>query len=386
MLRFTIVFSFLLAVPLFGADPLWNGYGKQNAGPRMSNGMETMTADSTVKRFYLLRTGFLLEGTAATEGRNYVLKTDFGTMHVPVVNVEYIGQDKPDIYRYKKSFVDGGNCNDLMKFAEWCLNIGLKQEGVTEYERALKVAPNSTLSDVIRKRLETIRQQDEAPEETLSAPLSGSAASPKSQTESEISRWGASVPKPVVDDYVRKVQPVLLSGCGAADCHGTNSSNKLKIAKPRQILGATSHGNLRAVLPWINLDYPTESPLLTALVNYHGGTKPPYTVESKQYDNVLQWIQLAAKELPIEFHQALSEQNPSKKDSKTEQAAVKSTAKNEPPVPKENSLLPPGFHNLAKTEKNADVAADTEENAETEESDPLDPAVFNARHHGAKIK
>ena len=332
-----------------------------------------------------------MEGTATNEGKNYAIKTDFGTIHVPITNVEYVGQDKFDIYRYKKSFVDGANCNDLMKFAEWCLGLGLEKEGIEEYERALKVAPNSALSDVIRDRLKTIAERKETEDDSGNPPLMGSAAPERGRNESELNRWIAGVPKPVVDHYVKKVQPVLLSGCAAADCHGTNSSNKFQMAKPRQTLGATTYGNLQAVLPWINLDYPTDSPLLKAMVTYHGGTKPLHSVESRQYINVIQWIQLAAKELPIEYHQQYHQRLREPEGNREPEKMKLATDSGTPLLPKNTTLLPPGFHDLIATgqEMNASVAtvkvpSDKEKVEEKLPEDPFDPEVFNARYHGLK--
>ena len=375
---------FLLTTSLSAGDPIWNGYGTRNSGGSLPINTEIPMADSSQTRYYLLRTGFLMEGTATNEGKHYVIKTDFGTMHVPTANVEYVGKDKHDIYRYKKSFVDGANCSEQMKFAEWCLSLGLKQEGIAEYELALKTAPNAVLAEVVRERLAAVQRDGETPEENAGATLHGSAAPSKDRDESEVSRWAAGIPRPVVDEYVKKVQPALLAGCAAADCHGSSSENKFKIAKPRQLVGATTHANLRAVLPWISLDYPTESPLLTAMVNYHGNTRAPYTVESRQYNNVLQWIQLTAKELPLDY-----QQRPNREPIKIDPSEV---SEGEPLQVKKETLLPSGFGELptvAKQPPPKGGKAETDVRTvqyDSNDVDPFDPAVFNARYHGTTLK
>ncbi len=385
---------YLVLCPTFClADPQWDGYGNRGDGNPTAVSAVVPAVDSTAPKFYLLRTGFLMEGMAATEGKNYVIRTDFGTIHVPVTNVEFVGQDKQDIYRYKKGSVDAANCNELMKFAEWCLSHGLKSEGVSEYERALKVAPNPTLTEVIRQRLRTASmaatdavEATDMESELENRGLSG-AAPPDRGTESELERWVAGLPKSVVEQYVKKVQQTLLVGCAAADCHGTNSANRFKIAKPRQLIGATTYGNLRAVLPWVNLDYPTDSAILTAMVTYHGGAKPEYSVESRQYDNVIQWIQLAAKELPLDYHNAAGKAGNDGKNTAAE--SEKTLPKNEAPT--NSTLLPPGFRDVGKRDSEAatPVAAPTpntreqtrEQSQEKPQEDPFDPSVFNARYH-----
>ncbi len=413
-----LVLALLLALSfssrfLHAADPNWNGYVPQGNPAALHGGMlpVAIEANPATVQYYLLRTGFLLEGTASAEGKNYAIRTDFGTIHVPVTNVEFVGQTKQDVYHYKKNSVDAGNCNELMKLAEWCLGHALKNEAVSEYERALRVAPNTTLAEVIRQRLRAAADA-EAKSDTANAnelesrSLSGVPAPDRSE-DSEIERWVAALPKPLVEQYVKRVQPVLLSGCAAADCHGTNSSHRFKIAKPRQLIGTTSYGNLQAVLPWINLDYPTDSALLTAMISYHGGEKPAYSVESRQYDNVIQWIQLAAKELPLHVPpggptvamQATTMQ------ASTMQAPVTPTQTTDRAT---GSLLPPHFQKLAAKQpaavppnRNAgpDIVSNAVINAaehgktvktrpqqeEVQKEDPFDPSIFNARYHGTTL-
>ncbi len=384
MKRTLLLFPFFLLCPaLCLADPNWNGYGSQGTAPPLETRHTAVVADATATKYYLLRTGFLLEGTATAEGKNFAIRTDFGTIHVPVTNVEFVGQTKQDIYRYKKNSVDAANSNELMKLAEWCLSHRLTKESLFEYGRALHVAPNSTLAGVIRRRLQEAAAADKAGtddsgNELEKQRLSGAAILER-KDETELSRWASNLPKSVVEEYAKKVQQALLAGCAAADCHGTNSENRFKLAKPSQLIGTTTYENLQAIMPWINLDYPTDSPILNAMVTFHGGAKPAYSVESKQYDNVIQWIQLAAKELPLDYHQAAG------KPEKADATAI--ATQNHPP--QNSPRLPPAFSDLAKsatTPNTAVTANDVQQKSQAPSDDPFDPSVFNARYHGSTLR
>jgi hypothetical protein len=359
---YCVIFVFIF--PLYAEDFGWNGYQSQGSNPESSTAIPVHW-ENTV-RFYLLRTGFLTEGTATNDGKQYLLKTNFGTMSVPVANVEFVGVTREDVYQYKRGTVNGNDCNELIKFAEWCLSNKLPQQGIAEYQRALQTAPNSLLADVIRKRLEMLNDSASV-SSTSSASgnlssiriLSASASSSSSSSSEEsgdtgINRWVNGIPKPIVDSFAKKVQPVLVSRCAAADCHGSVSENQFRLSVPSHTLGNTTYRNLRSVLQWIDLDYPTESQLLSVLVSYHGGAKASFSVESTQYNNIVQWVRLAAKELPTEYHSQYHSQVTASKKNNNIQADKK-----ELEFPLKEEVLPPALrsamivhHPVAKTNTN----------------------------------
>ncbi|MDR2754340.1 MAG: hypothetical protein LBC20_01415 [Planctomycetaceae bacterium] len=381
-------------LPLNAQESGWNGYQSQekNIEP------ETPSVNLEKKQFYLLRTGFLTEGTATNDGKQYLLKTNFGTMSVPVGNVEFVGATREDVYHYKKGFTNDRDCKELIKLAEWCFNNKLSQQGISEYQRALQAAPNTVLADVIRKRLETLQNSTSEP-----TGLSGVRVMvPKSSEESdniEINSRMNGISKPIVDVFAKKVQPVLVSRCAATDCHGSSSENQFKLSIPSHTLGNTTYRNLRSVLQWVNLDYPTESQLLSVLVSYHGGTKAAFSVESTQYNNIVQWVRLAAKELPNEYR-TQSSQNESKFPLKEDvlppalrNAILQETSVTSPENPdsipvKTNQVIPSNYsptrlnfpnssNSLPQKTPSLDLPLATDSI-----KDPFDPHIFNIRYHG----
>ena len=284
--------------------------------------------------FYLLRTGYVLEGSATIDGRHYIVQTPFGTMNVPVHSVEYVGKSRADVYQHKRNGVDSADYNALVRLAEWCISNGFIEEGIDEYNRAGLVAPNAVFAGITQQRLETLRQMVKTgPVREVPIPQADIPAGP-------------SVSRQALESFVRRVQPVLVNRCIAADCHGTHGEQPFKLGIPQESMGSTSRRNLQAVLSYINRDDPMASILLSALVTPHGGARTALTVDSNPYVQVAQWIQQVARELPAE--------------QRTESTTT--------PI---------------RPVLSAEQFRQTESGGTTQQRrlDPLDPDVFNERYH-----
>lgn len=299
--------------------------------------------------FYLLRTGYLLEGTATLEGKQYVVQTPFGSMKVPVQNIEFVGKTKTDVYLYKRSCVDPMSCYALIRFAEWCISNDLLPEGIAEYQRARLVTPAET-AGFIQQRLDALQKGDTDSDSELPAP--------QTATPPDVA-----VSKVLFDDFVRKVQPILLNRCSVADCHGKHSEQQFKMGIPQESLGSTSRRNLQAVLAYIDVDDPMESSLLAALVTPHGGAKRALSVESGQYIQTVQWIKQVARSGAA---RELSRQQHSEKLAKADISA-----------PIRVSALPEQFQQAIPREDYPNLP----ELIKQKESYPLDPDVFNEKYH-----
>ena len=329
--------------------------------------------------FLLLKTGFLMEGAATNDGKHYTVKTEDGRFQIPVGNVEFLGTSRQDVYLFRRNLIDGNNCQELMRFAEWCSNNGLVNEAVEEYARARRVAPNSILDASILRQIELLQQQMEGMKEQDPFTVSETGVSQFGSADSDgedFNRLVNRIPKSIGDIFQKKVQPTLTSRCATADCHGSTSDNGFKIGIPRQPNGVTMYQNLQASLRWIDPVNPSASPLLTAMVSPHGGSnKPPFNVESRQYVEAIQWIQTTIKDLPTEYADRLyAAQQPPKVEMVVappsrppEMPTTFFTETNQALPPREP--VPPSVQAQSVTK----VASTT---------DPLDPALFNARFHG----
>jgi len=296
--------------------------------------------------FYLLRTGYVLEGVATLDGGHYIVQTQFGTMNVPAQSVEFVGKSRTDVYLHKRSGVDSTNYNALVRLAEWCISNGFIEEGIAEYQRANQIAPNAVFAGIVQQRLDTLRQIG-AVDAAQELPI------PQADIPADTST-GLSVSRLAFESFVRRVQPILVNRCISTDCHGTHSEQQFKLGVPQESMGSTSRRNLQAVLPYIDRDYPMESPILLALVTPHSRTRAALNVESSLYLQTVQWVQQVARELPPVQHR--------------ERISADSVRVSE---------LPEQFRRAAPK-------AERPESSETMQKrvfDPLDPDVFNERYH-----
>ena len=297
--------------------------------------------------FYLLRTGSIVEGTAALDGRHYIVQTQFGTMNVPIQSVAFVGKSRLDVYQYVRSGIDPASFNALVRFAEWCISNGFVEEGIAEYQRAGQVAPNAVFAGIVQQRLDTLRQMDTI-DATQELPISQRDIPAGPSAEIPVSRQ-------TFESFVRQVQPILVNRCIAADCHGPHSERQFKLGIPQERMGSTARRNLQAVLPYIDRDYPMESPILWALVTPHGGARAALTTESSLYVQAAQWVQQISGELPSE-----------RRTERTSSADPIRVAE-----------LPEQFRRaIPQTER-----LEPSERVQQRVFDPLDPDAFNERYH-----
>lgn len=413
-----------------GQGPVWQGYAEEGtATPNYATipGIAPITDDPDVPRFFLLKTGLLMEATAIQGETHYEMKTEFGIMQVPIENVLFSGKDRNEVYQYKKSLVDPASCTQLMNLAEWCINNKMPEKGLKEYEAAMQVAPNNNLAAFVQGRLDSLRKALPLPIESGQQPLQGGESGIRPtmghDTDPEMTNWANGIPKSVFETFTKKVQPILVQRCAAADCHGSNSDNQYKIKIPRQAGGRTTYSNLRSTLDRVDLENPGESPMLSAMILSHAGKKPIYSVESDQYVNAIEWIQLASKDLPLEYNDSLMARLEKQGGrNRLEKARIPETIRtdllpktlrdvmsDEDPsvmtaayadlpgrtqnmqgnIPVSGEFLDPDqFKPTRLTVPNPPNPSQPQSKIsnrlqDNEASDPFDPDAFNAKHHGA---
>lgn len=378
-------------------DPLWQGYGASGKS-QMPSGLseDVVVVDPNVERFFLMKSGLLMQAFGTKGETHYEVRTEALNMQVPIENVEFIGENREQVWLYKKSQIDPTNCSQLMKLAEWCLNNNFQTEGIEQYQSALRVAPNDQLANFIRQRISTVKPPSD---EKTNIPESGIHVAEIQDNDPELTRWVNGVPNSVFDTFSKKVQPILVQRCASAACHGSNSENQYKINIPRQSGGRTTSMNLRSSVQWIDTENPGNSPLLSALVTSHVGKKALFSVESDQYNHFVEWIQLAAKELPSDLNPQLvarlKNQQKMVPDLPIPSTSIKtdmlpkhlqeSLAAQKMETTPTNIMNPTDYSPTRLVVPNAPVAEKTSAQKQ-ETSDPFDPNRFNAKYHADIVK
>ncbi|MDR2644283.1 MAG: hypothetical protein LBC74_15995 [Planctomycetaceae bacterium] len=276
-----------------------------------NNGINNCNDNSGTK-YYLLKTNYIIEGNAKFDGKTYDIKTNYGSVRIPLQNIAFIGQSREEIYRYKKTQLNPLGRTDLLKFAEWCVANSLLQEAILEYENALQVAGDNVTTDIIRQRIITLKKNiaeinnvDQVASNTVNnfskGEIDGSFI-----TDSDI-KYGNNhikAAKNLADNFKRHVQPILMKNCVHADCHGISKGNPQKFILTHNVPTESGtvnslQNNLNACLLYIDLESPMRSSLLNFFIVPHAKYTPPFNVESDEYNKVVAWVQLAAKNLPL---------------------------------------------------------------------------------------
>ncbi len=333
-------------------------------------------------RFLLVLGNQVLKGMVTEEGSQFRVTSDFGSMLLPQTNVLVIGDSMQALYEYRRNHIDHASYSHWLELADWCVSQSLKAEAKAAYEKASQLAPHDSLKQHISQKMAQTAKKDAEKEDV---------PSPKPDA-----RWAAEVPITIRNQFAQKVHLALTDRCASSQCHGSQGTTAFRLHVPR-MEGATvtMQTNLQAVLPYVDFENPTASPILHAMVTGHGGKKAVYDVEDNQYSNILSWVQMVVKEMPphlkTKIASAANEQRgktplsvPPNSESKTSESSVATT------VPE--SFLPKNVPSVAPVSALPVVSAPALPNSYQATSlnlpqskaaeDPFDPDSFNLRHHG----
>jgi len=245
----------------------------------------------------LFTSGYVLEGEAVLQGESYHVKSKMGSSRHPKKLVEYEAADLQDAYRYMRNKIDLADYGAVVGLAQWCKKTGLKEETITEYERAKLLAPNPEAVAMI----DSILRLERRPFSRYSG-ASEPAQTPEYRPNGEdfdYGTWRKALPSEVLDGYARTVQPILLKRCGSADCHGETSPQQFKLERLSAADPTTGTlRNLRMVFEYFDLDKPYASPILRVATEAHGGLDAMYGPQSQaHFVDLYNWTTQTAQKL-----------------------------------------------------------------------------------------
>ncbi|MEW4487578.1 hypothetical protein AB1L42_05820 [Thalassoglobus sp. JC818] len=330
----------------------------------------------------VLNNGQVLSGVIGEVPGGYGVQMN-GAFHVITTpQIDVVAASMEDAYRVKRERVPNPTVEDHMILARWCLLHGLLEEAQSEVARARILDP---LREDSREMLSNVDQQ--------LADRSRKAAKPKIiQTGDGFieldERSTAGLLKESHQEFIRKIQPLLLNKCGNAHCHGEVSPTgfKLTAIRSRGTAGnrLQNHANLLAVIDQINFDNPQASPLLIAPTHVGTGHPPVYSSTSNsQFVSIQQWVlevalsgeidrkRLAAKADPVANQPRYLHFGP-----QAQQASHEAVVSD-----KEPRLLPQPLQSSEMSQQSE--VEQTSAKKRSTSIDPFDPEIFNRRVHGA---
>ena len=253
-------------------------------------------------RMLLLISGRIVEGQISQTDGGYVIDKPTGSMLVPFVHVRLEATDRRDAYRKLRKTLPEQTATRHIELAGWCLNQNLLDEARIELRDALLLEPNRSEARSMLRRLEESAHPDKPIHLT---PLKMALKTPDGFEPREVQSL-AGLSRGSAQQFVSRVQPILMNQCATAGCHGPAARNEFRLT--RVGAGRGSHRvfverNLAVVLRYVDADNPKQSPLLVVPQGSHGrGSRAIFSGPggSDQMATLAQWVRQVAKERPKE--------------------------------------------------------------------------------------
>jgi hypothetical protein len=265
----------LAVVPLVCGVIVW-AVPASSAGP-------TERRDESI---LLLRTGGLLQGRITLAGDRYIVELPGGEISVRASEVQQHCRDIVEAYGVKRTFARVDSAQDHIELAQWCQKMGLPRFAAEELAQAKTIEPSHPMLPLVERQLRLASQPQE--------PAASAKAVDVGPSVADLDRMVHALPPKSVEMFTQVVQPLLVSRCGAASCHGPGSAAKLQLFRPpagslpsRRL----TERNLYAVLEWVDRDDPGKSPLVTIPTRPHGSSRAPVFTNHKNavYGQLVDW-------------------------------------------------------------------------------------------------
>ena len=206
------------------------------------------------RRVFVMTNGRVEEGVAVETPGGYVLHRPYGTVLLPSDLIDVVAANRRDAYFQLRGELRERDGTGRVKLAGWCATNGLHAEARTLILQALEVEPDR---DDWRVKLTAVERR-------VSQTAAADAGRPPSLAAARGSSGGLSTAS--VRDFRRFVQPVLLSRCANAGCHGGTTASHFQLKQPAKT-AAISSRNLQSTLPFVGGGGTWDSPLLSTCAN-----------------------------------------------------------------------------------------------------------------------
>lgn len=259
----------------------------------------------------VLRNGNVLEGQVDQLPGTYRVITATSEIRLAARDVERLAPSLLGAYDAKRAEVRPDSASDHLQLASWCVRQELWPQAARELNDAGSIDGNHPLLPVIDRRLQVAVRAAQRASERLPTRLPENEEAATQQRASELAELealAASLPEGALESFARQVQPILVNGCAAASCHGTQEGNhELAVASNLAQAGAfrlnrdslrgvgtreSTLRNLQAAWQAIDHENPVYSPLLMQPAVPHGGLARPVFAGNRQrlQDTLREWV------------------------------------------------------------------------------------------------
>lgn len=332
----------------------------------------------------LLHTGRLVRGRILKNGDDYVVQKDQGEMFVPGSLVKFRCKDLKDAYEQQRAKIPEENSIEQhVALARWCLGQQLLGEARRELQDILQLDPTRQDARDHLQRLNDVLDPQTRPE---SKPRESSSEAVKSSgvKPEEIESLGG-LSRDAAQEYVRRIQPIIMNNCTLAGCHGPEASNAFRLQ--RVIAGGDSNRhaaerNLAMVLRYVDLTNPRASQLLVVPKGNHGRRGRTVFAGTRGADQsaaLARWVQDLAKAEAAKNPKSSKIAKKSARPGSAPAGAVNlsSHATDSDEDAASGVTASQSARAVVQAESDASHGSQAESELPIPVSDPFDPAIFN---------
>jgi len=245
----------------------------------------------------VLINGRIISGRIHQSSGGYIVERPNGRLLVPFQQIHIQAIDLRDAYRQLRESVPSPTAGTHVALARWCLTHELFDETRNELRAALEIDPRMTEArDMLRRLEEILNPQNPAhrKHESFKPRTDDGFTFPEPRSLSGLARAPA-------QQFVTKVQPILMNNCARAGCHSAKARSSFRLERVRTGRGGSrtmTERNLAATLQLIDIKEPDASPLLSIPSGKHGrGGRAIFSgLRGSRQSNILRdWVREVAE-------------------------------------------------------------------------------------------
>lgn len=286
------MFRFSIPIPL----PLCLSLLAVGASPLEANDVIPFAAaggEARPPRVLVLPDGRTIQGDIRVTHNGYEvsLSRNSGRSYIAPGMVWFTADNMEHAYEQYRERHSDRTADGYVLLANWCIQNGLYDHARDELKAALRMDPKHATAQLTAKELGKLLSNRQTPlDARANDETTTSVASPPVQ-EADL-----------LKSYVRHVQPILMNGCGNAECHGLASTHDFRLMNVRSghpAFEKYTQLNYDTISRLINAKNPEGSQLLTAPQDTAHANRPSTPFRGKEGQRQLQilsaWVKLAAR-------------------------------------------------------------------------------------------
>lgn len=255
----------------------------------------TQAAWGEVSRsFALLQNGNVLEGEIRLIDGQYRVTNEGSEIRLRPASVAHIAESKLSLYDWQRSIRSALTAEDHLGLCEWCARQQLWPQAAKELLDARAQEPNHPKIALVERRLQQAWQRSQAKPVPNAERDAAAKRMADEAREAAQRRLLATLPEGALEEFTRRIQPILVNNCSNGGCHQTSDC-------PFPIDRALLHGladrrstikNLQSVLAAIDQNNPAASLLLSASSGPHAQNPMGILTGRRRelYDRVAEWV------------------------------------------------------------------------------------------------